>query len=101
MGYKVGLTDLARDDLGEAVRLIAIEGENPDAALRMGHELLDAALSLAILPRRGSPVRRRPGMRKLSHRYWLIFYQVNEAAQWVEVVRIWDGRKDPETLRLP
>jgi toxin ParE1/3/4 len=101
MGYKVGLTDLARDDLGEAVRFIAIEGENPDAALRMGHELLDAALSLAILPRRGSPVRRRPGMRKLSHRYWLIFYQVNEAAQWVEVVRIWDGRKDPETLRLP
>jgi hypothetical protein len=48
MGYKVGLTDLARDDLGEAVRLIAIEGENPDAALRMGHELLEAALSLAM-----------------------------------------------------
>ncbi len=40
-------------------------------------------------------------MRKLSHRYWLIFYQVNEAEQWVEVVRIWDGRKDPAALRLP
>jgi plasmid stabilization system protein ParE len=101
MGYKVGLTDLARDDLGAAVRFIAVEGENPAAALRMGHDLLDVALSLAILPRRGSPVRSRPGMRKLSHRYWLIFYQVNEAEQWVEVVRIWDGRKDPMTLRLP
>lgn len=62
MGYKVGLTDLARDDLGATVRFIAVEGENPEAALRMGHELLDAALSLAILPRRVSPVRRRPGM---------------------------------------
>ncbi|MEY2878197.1 MAG: hypothetical protein RLZZ15_577 [Verrucomicrobiota bacterium] len=101
MGYKVGLTEEARADLGGAVRFIAVEGENPEPALRIGHELLDAALSLAILPRRGSPVRRRPGMRKLSHRYWLIFYQVNEAAQWVEIVRIWDGRKDPATLRLP
>ena len=79
MGYKVGLTEAARNDLGAAVRFIAIDGRNPDAALRLGNELLDAALSLALFPRRGSPVRRRPGMRKLSHRYWLIFYQVNEA----------------------
>jgi plasmid stabilization system protein ParE len=101
MGYKVGLTEEARDDLGAAVRFIAVDGKNPEAALRLGNELLDAALSLAILPRRGAPVRRRPGMRKLSHRYWLIFYQVNEAEQWVEVVRIWDGRQDPAALQLP
>jgi hypothetical protein len=48
MGYKVGLTEEARDDLGAAVRFIAVEGENPGAALRLGHELIDAALSLAI-----------------------------------------------------
>lgn len=101
MDYKVGLTEEARNDLHAAVSFIAVEGQNPDAALRLGNELLDAALSLAMFPRRGPPVRRRPGMRKLSHRYWLIFYQVNEAEQWVEVVRIWDGRKDPATLRLP
>ncbi len=101
MDYKVGLTEEARNDLGAAVRFIAEEGRNPEAALRLGNELLDAALSLALFPRRGSPVRRRPGMRKLSHRYWLIFYQVNEAERWVEIVRIWDGRKDPATLRLP
>lgn len=100
MGYKVGLTDDARSDLHAAVRFIAVDGQNPEAALRLGNELLDAALSLAIFSRRGSPVRRRPGMRKLSYRYWLIFYQVNEAEEWVEVVRIWDGRKDPKTLRL-
>jgi plasmid stabilization system protein ParE len=40
-------------------------------------------------------------MRKLSYRYYLIFYQVNDAAQWVEVVRIWDGRQDPASLQLP
>jgi plasmid stabilization system protein ParE len=98
MGYKVGLSELARDDLDAVVRFLA--EKSPEAALRVGNELLDAALSLAILPRRGAPVRRRPGMRKLSHRYYLIFYQVNEAQQWVEIVRIWDGRQDPATLQL-
>ena len=99
MGYQVGLTDAAIEDLGAAVRFLA--EKNAEAALRLGEDILDAALSLAILPRRGAPVRRRPGMRKLSHRYFLIFYQVNEAAQWVEIVRIWDGRKDPNALHLP
>jgi len=100
MDYKVGLSDLARADLADAVRFMIIEGKSPETVQRIGDELLDAALSLAVLPRRGSSVRRRPGMRKLSHRYWLIFYQINEPARWIEVVRIWDGRKDPVTLHL-
>jgi plasmid stabilization system protein ParE len=98
MGYKVGLTQAAQNDLAVAVKFLA--EKSPEAAARVGNELLDVALSLAFFPRRGEPVRRRPGMRKVSHRYYLIFYQVNEASQWVEVVRIWDGRKDPATLRL-
>ena len=75
--------------------------KSPEAADRIGHELLDAALTLAVFPRRGSPVRRRPGLRKLTNRHFLIFYQVNETAQWVEVVRIWDGRQNPASLRIP
>ena len=99
MGYQVGLTEEAQADLGAVVRFLA--EKSPEAAARIGNELLDAALTLTLLPRRGAPVRRRPGMRKLTHRHYLIFYQVNEAAQWVEVVRIWDGRQDPAALRLP
>jgi len=99
MGYRVGLTEAAQTDLGTVVRFLA--EKNPEAAARLGNELLDAALALTLFPRRGAPVRRRPGLRKLSHRYYLIFYQISEAAQWVEVVRIWDGRQDPATLRLP
>ena len=100
MDYQVGLTEAARSDLHAVVRYIAVDGQNPDAAFRLGNELLDAALSLAIFPRRGSPVRRRPGMRKLAHRHWLIFYQVNEVERRVEVIRIWDGRQDPSALKL-
>jgi hypothetical protein len=28
----------------------------------------------------------------------LIFYQINDAAQRVEIVRIWDGRQNPLEL---
>ncbi len=99
MGYKVGLTDAAIADLGAVVRFLA--ENSSEVALRMGEELLDAALSLSVMPRRGSPVRLRPGMRKLSCRHFLIFYRIDEAAGWVEIVRIWDGRRDPARLQLP
>ncbi len=99
MGFQVGLTEEAQADLGVVVRFLA--EQNPEAAARIGNDILDAALSLTLFPRRGTPVRRRPGMRNLSLRHYLIFYQVNEATQWVEVVRIWDGRRDPSSLRLP
>jgi plasmid stabilization system protein ParE len=99
MGYKVGLTETAQTDLGLVVGFLA--EKSPGAAARIGHELLDAALTLTLFPRRGTPVRRRPGMRKPTHCRYLIFYQVNEAEQWVEVVRIWDGRQNPSSLRLP
>jgi toxin ParE1/3/4 len=75
--------------------------KNPEAAARIGNEILDVALALGHLPNRGAPVRRRPELRKLSHRYYLIFYRVNEAAQWVEIIRIWDGRQNPATFTLP
>lgn len=99
MDFQVGLTEQAQADLGAVVRFLA--EKNAEAAARVGNEILDVALSLTLFPRRGTPVRRRPGMRKLTFRHYLIFYQVNEAAQWVEVVRIWDGRQEPNCLQLP
>ena len=99
MGYQVGLIEEAQADLGAVVRWLA--KQSPEAAQRIGHELLDAALTLTVFPRRGVSVRRRPGLRKLAHRHYLIFYQVNDAAGQVEVVRIWNGRQNPAGLRLP
>jgi len=67
MGYKVALTEEAEDDLGRVVRFLA--KKHPEAAERIGHELLDVALSLTEFPRRGGPVRRRRGLRKLTYRH--------------------------------
>lgn len=39
-------------------------------------------------------------MRKLAHRHYLIFYQVNDTTQTVEIIRIWDGRQNPTALRF-
>ncbi len=99
MGYQVGLTESARDDLGAVVAFIATK--NPEAAFRIGNELLDTALALTTFPKRGTSIKSRPGLRKLTHRHWLIIYQVNENTRWIEIVRIWDGRQNPASLRIP
>jgi plasmid stabilization system protein ParE len=93
MDYRVILSRPALADLAAIVAFLA--SANRNAAARIGHELLDVCESLAFLPDRGSPVRRRPGLRKLSHRYYLVYYQVHASRRVVEIVRIWDGRQDP------
>lgn len=61
---------------------------------------MNLIFSLDHLPHRGTPVRKRPGLRKIAHRNYLVIYRVNEAAFRVEIVRIWDNRRDPARLRL-
>jgi plasmid stabilization system protein ParE len=102
MDYRVIISQPALRDLGTTARFIAqgVHG-SPAAAEKIGEELIALSESLAALPHRGTAVRRRPGLRKLSHRYYLIFYQVTEPARLVEIVRIWDGRQNPSGLTLP
>jgi plasmid stabilization system protein ParE len=98
MGWHVALTEEAETDLGEVVAFLA--QRSPPAAERIGLELLDLVFGLEHLPRRSAPVRGRPGLRKIAHRHYLIIYRVDEAADRVEVIRIWDNRRDPSRLRL-
>ncbi len=99
MVWRIALTDMAEADLESAVAFIA--RSSPEAAERIGLELVAVIFSLDQLPERGSPVKARPGLRKLSHRYYLIYYRVNVATHMVEIVRIWDGRQNPASLLLP
>lgn len=89
MDHRVIISQPALRDLGVIARFIA-EGVNgrPAAAEKIGEELIGLSESLSALPHRGTAVRRRPGLRKLSHRYYLIFYQVTEPTRLVEIVRI-------------
>ena len=97
MVYRVVFATRAIHDLGDIVRFQA--KLNATHAERLGYALFDDAMSLATLPRRGVSVPERPGYRRIFHpRWFLIFYQVNETAQTVTIVRIWDARNDPKLL---
>jgi toxin ParE1/3/4 len=81
MDFRVEITDPAIDDLAEIVSYIA--RDNPDAASALGNHLLDAALTLAQTPHKGSPYRHIRSVRKLTVRPFKIFYRVNETRRVV------------------
>lgn len=99
MVFRIALTEQAELDLEAVVAFLT--RQNPDAAVRIGDELVEVAFSLDNLPNRGAPIRGRPGVRKLVHRDYAIFYRVNQGSRIVEILRFWDGRQNPATFDLP
>jgi plasmid stabilization system protein ParE len=99
MGWKIALNERAESDLEQVVTFLA--RKNPEAARRLGLELVETIFSLAQLPHRGVAIRSRPGYRRILQRPWfLIFYRIIDAPQRVEIVRIWDARQNPAALEL-
>lgn len=98
MGYRIDFSPRAERDLESVVRFIACKSS--EAAIRIGQSLVDLALSLTDFPNRGAPVKRRPGVRKIPYRHYVMFYKVNDTQQIVQILRIWDNRRDPESFRL-
>ena len=94
MDFRVEIKDPAIADLAKIISYVA--RDNPDAATTLGNNLLDAALSLAETPYKGSPYQKLPGIRKLTLRPFKIFYRVNEPTKVVEVLRFWhSARSEP------
>lgn len=99
MDYKVVYSARTGHDLVAIVAFLA--DKNPAAARRLGHDLLDAADALSLMPYRGPAMRGRPQFRKLSHPPHHVIYQVNEHARAVEILCFWDARQNPNRLQLP
>ena len=95
MDFKVVITERATEDLREIVEHIA--RDNPRAAARMGHALLDTALSLCALPHRGAMHDATRSIRKLTRSPYKIFYRVGEQRGVVEILHFWHAaRSEPE-----
>lgn len=95
MGCKIIFAPQAVADLEEAVKYIA--KDNPEAALRVGNALIDAVAILENFPQLGKLYPKRPGVRRLVSRPYVIFYRINERQQTVEILRYWHGaRREPE-----
>jgi addiction module RelE/StbE family toxin len=97
MDYRLIYTKLAERDLEEIVRYIAQDSAR--AAEQVGLELVELAESLTTLPHRGAPVHRRPGVRKMIHPPYIVFYRVDETQRIVRVQRFWHAKRDPQSLR--
>jgi plasmid stabilization system protein ParE len=97
MGFKVILSPQAIERLEEIVRHIACD--NPSAAGRFGMRLIDQAQLLGDFPELGTPYRKRPGVRRLLCKPYLIYYRVKEREQVVEILEYWhSARQEPELL---
>jgi toxin ParE1/3/4 len=95
MDYRVILSRPALRDLGAIAQYIA--QNNPPAAERVGLELVRLAESLAVLPRRGGPLRARPGVRRLVSDPYLVTYRIDETQRVVYVQRFWHAKRDPQS----
>ena len=95
MGCQIIFSPQAIADLESVVRFIA--SDNPEAAVRVGNALIDRVAIRKEFPLIGSSYPRRPGVRKLVSRPYLIFYRPRLAENSVDVLRYWHGaRGEPE-----
>jgi plasmid stabilization system protein ParE len=89
--YRVVFSKSADEDIINIVKHVA--AENPQAAKKLGSNLLDLALSLDSMPYRGSKVKKRRGVLKLIHGNYLIYYRVNENKRTVEILSFKHGAR--------
>ena len=95
MDCKIIFSPQAIAELESVVRFIA--KDNPDAALRVGNALIDRILVLENFPLVGSVYPKRPGIRKLVSRPYIIFYRPRLEENCVDILRYWHGaRSEPE-----
>jgi addiction module RelE/StbE family toxin len=94
MGCKIIFAPQAIADLAEAVRHIA--KDDPAAAMRVGNALIERVAILENFPFLGTPYTRRPGIRKLVLRPYVIYYRAVSENDRVDVLRYWHGSRGSE-----
>lgn len=91
MGCKIIFSPQAIADLESTVRYIA--RDNPEAAVRVGNALLDRVSILESFPLIGSSYLKRPGVRRLVSRPYIIYYRVRLDDNCVDILRYWHGAR--------
>ena len=95
MGCKIIFAPQAIADLAEVVCHIA--KHDPETAERIGLGLIDRVAILENFPLLGTAYPKRPGVRRLVSRPYLIFYRANPERGRVDILRYWHGaRGEPE-----
>ena len=66
--------------------------------LAASHALIDRVAILENFPLLGAPYPKRPGVRKLVSRPYIIFYRANLEAGRVDILRYWHGAQEKPEL---
>lgn len=97
MDYKIIFSEPSIEDLHNVVHFIA--QDNPQAAARFGHDLIQSVRHLASFPRMGRmvPEKGDEDIREIIFKPYRIFYRVKDDARAVEIIRFWHAaRGEPE-----
>src|SRR5665213_12454 len=88
MGWKVIIAPSAQIDLADIVRYVA--RHNPDAAARLGYELITRAEKLAAFPDIGRmvPEFRRSNLREVICRSYRVIYRLRRAEERIDIVPV-------------
>jgi plasmid stabilization system protein ParE len=97
MGCKIIYSQQAIADLEEIVRHIV--RDDPATAVRIGNALIDRVEILESFPLLGAPYSKRPSVRKLVSRPYLIFYRPRLEENSVDILRYWHGAQREPDLR--
>src|ERR1700758_2143953 len=93
MGFKIVFTRPAIADLEALVEFIA--RDNPPAAEKFGFEIIEKVAKLDALPFFGRvvPEFKIDNIREVIHRPYRIVYRVHEAADVIEILRVWHAAR--------
>ena len=98
MSYKIVITDTAKQDLRDIARYIMEREKSKDATLNFIHTLRAKTLALHQHPRLGALPKDRIlkslGYRYLVHKDYLLFYLIDEESKTINVVAIFNSKKD-------
>ncbi len=98
MKYAVVITDTAKQDLREIAMWIAKQSKDIEIAKRFVNELRERCQELYKFPSTGSfprdHVLKSMGYRFVTHKEYLIFYLIDEENKIVNVMAIFNAKKD-------
>jgi toxin ParE1/3/4 len=98
MEYAPRLTPQAQADIADACRHIAVELENPQAAINLANGIYDVICSLDFMPNRNPVWPREPWrsreVRWTAYKNYNIFYAVDDAKAMVKILRVFYNRRN-------
>jgi toxin ParE1/3/4 len=99
MDYRIIWSPEAIAQLGRVVRYMA--RDNPAAAEKVGHAIIEKCVLLADFPRLGKIFRKmaRDDIREIPVPPYRIIYSINDGGKVIEILTVWHGaRQEPDVL---